>query len=89
MNETVRYVKGVSETMSYEEAEEFFEVRGSEVTRQVTKLGDRWFCSLDEWAEPIGMLLTDQPVQEGEFGPEDEITREEFEAAWARAVAQR
>jgi len=44
---------------------------------------------LDEYDDEVGMLLTDQPLQPGELEPEAEITAEEFEAVWQKALSQR
>ena len=84
-----RYFRARGKPMSDEEMDQYFEVVGTEVVRQVTRYRDRWLSSLDDWFEPVGMLLTDQPVQPGEFPPEDEITKEEFERMWALAIEQR
>lgn len=48
--------------MSYKEATIYFESTDTIPTRQVTHLDDRWVCSLNEYDEEIGMLLTDQPL---------------------------
>jgi glycerophosphoryl diester phosphodiesterase len=85
----LRYFRGQGETMSHESTDMFFEVVGDTIVRQVTRYEDRWLCSLDDWFEPVGMLLTDQPIQPGEFSNEDEITRAEFQRVWALALEDR
>lgn len=86
----MRYARVPTETMSRSDDEEdFFEIDGNIVVRQVTRVGDRYYCSIDEWAPEIGPLLTDQSIDEDEFGPESAITLEEFERAWRRGMEQR
>jgi len=69
--------------------EDFFEIDGDIVVRQVTRTDDRYYCSLDDWAEGVGPLLTNQAVADQEFSADEEITAEEFERAWHRAIEQR
>lgn len=57
-------------------------------SRQVERYGDRWFCSLLDYHPDVGPCLCDQPLDQLELHPEEEITREEFEVAWATATAQ-
>lgn len=57
-------------------------------TRQVESYGSRWFSSFNsEYHEELGPALCDQPLESLEFAPEDEISREEFESVWAKAIA--
>jgi hypothetical protein len=86
----MKYYRGYVETWSYKAGEQFYEFRDDNAPlRQVTHVDDRWLCSLDEYDDDVGLLLTDQPLQPGEFEPEHEITADEFEAAWQKALSQR
>lgn len=83
------HYKTSGEASSGEEADIWFEFEGLEPKRQVTRVGERWLCSLDEWDEDVGMLLTDQALQPGEFLDEETIHADEFELAWVHAVEAR
>lgn len=85
------YVKLRAESMGpvVDPDDVYFEIDGETVTRQVNHWGDRWLCSLDDWFEPVGMLLTDQPVPRDDYTEREMISTEEFEEAWARALRER
>jgi YD repeat-containing protein len=83
------YYKTRGEVSNGDEAELWFEFDGLVPSRQVTNVGERWLCSLDDWNDRVGMLLTDQPLQPGEFLDEETISADEFEAAWVRALEMR
>jgi hypothetical protein len=55
-------------------------------TRQVELYDGRWYCSDKEYHPELGPGLTDRPLWEHEFAPEEEITAAEFEVAWDRAT---
>jgi hypothetical protein len=78
------------ETESGKPATLWFEFVDLQPTRKVTKIGSRWLSSLDEWDPEAGLLYTNQPLHPGEFSEEgEEISAEEFEQAWQRAIEQR
>jgi hypothetical protein len=56
-------------------------------TRRVERYGDRWFCSILDYHPDVGPCLCDQPLDQLELRPEEEITRDEFETAWQAALA--
>ena len=86
--EQLRYARARADTMAYDHADQYFEILSDEVVRQVTHYRGRWFSSLQEWFEPVGMLLSEAPIQEADFldGSVVEITALEFEAAWEKAM---
>lgn len=63
----------------------WFEFDGEQPLRQVERYGDRWFSSRHEYHPEIGPGLVDQPLSVLDLGAEQEITAEEFEAAWREA----
>lgn len=75
--------------MSREFMDQYFEVDGERVLRQVTDFRDLWLSSLEGWFEPVGMLLTDQPVPSGDIPSGSGIMQEEFERVWRLALEQR
>lgn len=58
------------------------EFDGEEPTRQAERYGKRWFTSRKDYHPGLGPGLVDLPLSELELDPADEITAEEFEAAW-------
>jgi hypothetical protein len=83
------YYRTTLETWHGNVADVWYEFDGLVPVRQVTRVGERWLCSLDDHDDDAGPLLTDQLLQPGEFLDEEESSAEEFEQAWARAVAAR
>ncbi len=76
-----RYFKSSVADPRLGEGTVWVEFDGEYPTRQVERFGDRWFNSLDEPTR-----IVDQPFSN--MDPEiaeDEISREEFEAAWEKA----
>jgi hypothetical protein len=67
----------------------YFEFAGEWATRQVEVYGDRWFCSLDAYHPELGPGLIDQPLAQLGMGAEHELSADEFERVWAKAVARR
>src|SRR4051812_29005215 len=63
----------------------FHEFDGTTPTRQAEEYAGRWFSSRDEYHDELGPGLTDLPLSEDDFEPEQEISVEEFEAAWREA----
>ncbi len=58
-------------------------------TRQVEVYDGRWYCSIDKSHPELGGSLTHEPLRVHGFLPEEEITAEEFEAAWSEALRYR
>jgi hypothetical protein len=84
------YRMDTRETESGRPATLWFEFVDLQPTRKVTKIGSRWLCSLDQWDPEAGLLIADQPLHPGEFDEEgEEISAEEFERAWRRALQAR
>ena len=83
------YYRSTTETWHGNEADVWYEFDGQTPVRQVTRVGERWLSSLDDNDPDVGPLLTDQPLQPGEFEADEESSAEEFEQAWAKAVAAR
>ncbi|MCX3062403.1 hypothetical protein [Streptomyces beihaiensis] len=81
------YFKIQIETWRYHDGTAYIEFIDGTLTRQVTHVGERWLSSRRDHDEDVGPLLTDQPLQPGEFDEEDCITVSEFEVAWNRAIA--
>jgi hypothetical protein len=63
------------ETWQGNVAEVWYEFDGLTPVRRVTRVGERWLCSLDDHDPDVGPLLTDQLLQPGEFEDEEEIPR--------------
>ncbi|MFD3706272.1 hypothetical protein ACFWUP_24295 [Nocardia sp. NPDC058658] len=76
-----------AETWNYNDAKLYIEFTDSIPTRQVTQVGERWATSRHDNDPDIGPLLTDQPLQPGEFDESDRISADSFEQLWTRAVA--
>lgn len=76
------------ETSDYRDGIAYYEFVDNVPTRQVTHVGDEWLTSRRDYHPQIGPLLTEEELQPGEFDDEDRISKEAFEEAWARAVAQ-
>ncbi len=49
------------------------------------RYGSRWFSSRKAYHPSLGPGLVDLPLSELELDPADEITAEEFEAAWVES----
>jgi hypothetical protein len=64
----------------------YLEFDGEWATRQVEIYGERWFCSTKKYHPAIGPGLSDQPFSVLVLGPEHEITGEEFEVIWEKAL---
>jgi hypothetical protein len=64
----------------------YLEFDGEWATRQVEIYGDCWFCSMKAYHPEIGPALIDQPFSVLELQPEQEITSEEFEVIWEKAL---
>jgi hypothetical protein len=64
----------------------YLEFDGEWATHQGEIYGDRWFCSTKKYHPEIGPTLIDQPLSTLELQPEQEITSEEFEAIWEKAL---
>lgn len=56
-----------------------------EPTRQVECYEGRWFSSRQEYHDDLGPALAEGPLPKMDYGPEDEVTVEEFERAWQAA----
>jgi hypothetical protein len=68
----------------------WLEFDGDWATRQVELYDGRWYSSVGEYHPDLGGGgLADQPLQEHEFQPSEEISAEEFEAAWNEALRHR
>lgn len=68
----------------------YLEFEDQWATRQVEHYGDRWFHSdpgAPRATHELGPALVDQPLSEMGLGPNEEISSDEFEAAWAEANA--
>jgi hypothetical protein len=63
----------------------YLEFEDEWAVRQVEIFGGRWFCSNKEYHPEIGLGLCDQPFSALDLGPDEEITKEEFDAAWDEA----
>lgn len=83
------YFRTTTETWHGDVADVWFEFDGLTPVRQVTRVGERWLCSLDDSDPDVGPLLTDQLLQPGEFLDEEEASADDFEEVWERAVATR
>lgn len=55
-------------------------------TRQVENYGEKWFRSDREFHAGLGPALCDQPLSELGLSVLDEISQDEFEQAWVRAI---
>jgi hypothetical protein len=64
----------------------FLEFEGEWATRQVEVYRDRWLCSMVDYHPEIGGGLVDQPLSVLDLGPDNAISREEFERIWDEAV---
>lgn len=80
------YFKIEIETWHYHDGTAYIEFVNGTPTRQVTQVGERWLSSRRDHDDDVGPLLTDQPLQPGEFEEEDRITASEFEEVWNRAI---
>lgn len=76
------------EPFTDDDGEVFIEFTGGIPTRQVTRVGSAWMTSRRDFHPAAGPLLTDQPLQVGEFDSRDVITSERFEEIWSFAVEQ-
>jgi hypothetical protein len=76
-----------TETWHYNDATAYIEFTNAVPTRQVTHVGERWLSSRQDNDPDVGPLLTDQPLQPGEFDEENRITAAEFEEVWNRAIS--
>lgn len=63
----------------------YLEFTGDRATRQAERYGDRWFNSEKKYHDGIGPVLADQPLSEMDLSTDDEISIEEFEAAWVES----
>lgn len=70
-------------------AVQWMEWTGEWNTRQVTRVGERWICSLDRYVEDFGPTLAHQPLSESEPDSLVAIAPEEFEGVWDTAVRYR
>ncbi len=61
------------------------EFRDDEPNRQVERYGSRWFSSRNEHHPELGPGLAEGPLSAMDYGPEHEVTAEEFEEAWRMA----
>jgi hypothetical protein len=66
----------------------YLEFEGEWATRQVEVYRDRWLCSMVDYHPGIGAGLVDQPLSVLELGPDNEISREEFERIWIEAMTR-
>ncbi|WP_370420971.1 macro domain-containing protein [Streptomyces sp. QH1-20] len=82
------YFKLDIETLDYQDGITYIEFIDRVPTRQVTHVGERWLSSLREHDTAVGPLLTDQPLQPGEFDDSDRVSAAEFEDAWTLAITQ-
>jgi hypothetical protein len=82
------YFKIEIETWHYRDGTAYIEFTDGMPTRQVTQVGERWLSSRRDHDEDVGPLLTDQPLQPGEFDERDRITEAEFEVLWRRAISR-
>ncbi len=57
-------------------------------SRQVEIYDGRWFCSLEDYHDEIGLGLSDPPLSDAELGLEYKISKEDFESIWAEAEAR-
>ena len=79
-----RYFKSPASRHTLGEGTIWVEFEGEYPTRQAERFGDKWFSSAAD-----RFRITDQPLSN--MDPEiweDEISREEFEAAWEEALRQ-
>jgi hypothetical protein len=58
-------------------------------TRQVELYDGRWYSSIDEYHPELGGGLSDRPLPWHEFQPDEEVSAEEFAAAWNEALRHR
>ena len=58
---------------------------GEEPVRQVERYGERWFSSREAWHDRLGPGLTEGPLSRMGYGPEHEVSAQEFECAWEAA----
>ena len=61
---------------------EYIEFDGENPTRQVRVDADQWIVASEQY-HPLELI--DQPLSATDLGPEDEISREEFEKIWGEA----
>jgi hypothetical protein len=80
------YKKAVAQESGLGEGEVFFEYHGDVPVRQVERYGDRWFDSRREYHDELGPGLVDQPPLAVGLSPDDEISAQKFEAAWAAST---
>ncbi|QLE72258.1 hypothetical protein FGW37_12190 [Streptomyces rectiverticillatus] len=85
---TAEYFSLEIETIDFRDGVAYYEFVDTAPTRQVTQVGEEWLTSRRDFHPAVGLLLTDQNLQPGEFDEEDRITAEEFEEVWERAVTQ-
>jgi hypothetical protein len=66
----------------------YVEYEGETATRQVERYQDQWYASDDPmgYIPELGPALTDLSLSDADFGPEHEITAEEFETVWELAT---
>jgi hypothetical protein len=64
----------------------YFEYDGDIPTRQVELYDGRWFDSRTAYHEELGPGLVDQPRAAVGLTVDDEISADEFEAAWSASV---
>lgn len=55
---------------------------GETPVRQVECYGGKWFSSREDFHAGLGPGLSEGPLSGMDYGPENEITPEEFERAW-------
>ncbi|OYN87510.1 hypothetical protein CGZ92_07290 [Parenemella sanctibonifatiensis] len=61
------------------------EFDGERPVRQVECYGGRWFSSRQAYHPELGPGLAEGPLSKMDYGPENEVTAEEFERAWLAA----
>lgn len=61
------------------------EFDGERPVRQVECYGGRWFSSRQAYHPELGPGLAEGLLSEMDYGPENEVTAEEFERAWLAA----
>ena len=88
--DTMRHVRIVpADTLSASlDDEAWMEISNRRAVREVVRVDDRYYCSLDEYAEGVGRLRTAGPIEDGDF-MDCEVSGQEFERVWAIAVEQR
>ena len=64
----------------------YLEFDGEWAIRQVENYGEKWFRSDRQFHSEIGPALCDQPLSQLGLTFLDQISEDEFERAWVRAV---